>query len=61
MTLLARFVTGRKTKRYVIAVWVLALLAFFTKAAAAFFVAALAIPAYAWAQHLFTTGKRLKS
>ena len=23
--------------------------------------AALAIPAYAWAQHLFTTGKRLKS
>jgi ABC-2 type transport system permease protein len=24
-------------------------------------VAALAIPAYAWAQHLFTTGKRLKS
>ena len=24
-------------------------------------IAALAIPAYAWAQHLFTTGKRLKS
>ena len=23
--------------------------------------AALAVPAYAWAQHLFTTGKRLKS